>query len=143
MLISQKLWPDLDKLFIKRLLFSLGTYLFITLGVFVFVALFGNFWIIPKIISRFLPVMSLIMLIICYFIQVMVNAWALYLRGHKQEPYVIPSVVSAVWTVIMTFLAGKYLSPVWFFMGFFTGYIWGTPVCYMIYRKCKALWHGR
>jgi len=143
MLISQKLWPELDKLFIKRLLLSAGTYLFITFGVFVFVALFGNFWIIPKVISRFLPGISLIMLLICYFIQVMINAWALYLRGHKQEPYVIPSVVSAVWTAIMTFLAGKYLSPMWFFMGFFTGYIWGTPVCYMIFRKCKVLWHGR
>ena len=142
MLISQKSWPVLDSLFIKRLLLSIGTYLFITLGVFVFVFLFGNFWIIPRIISRFLPVISLIMLLICYFIQVLINAWALYLRGHKQEPYVIPSVVSAVWTVITTFIVGKYLSPVWFFLGFFSGYIWGTPVCYMIYRKCKRLWHG-
>ena len=142
MLISQKLWPSLDNLFIKRLMLSVGTYLLITLGVFIFVALFGNFWIIPRIISRFLPVISLIMLLICYFIQVLINAWALYLRGHKQEPYVIPSVVSAVWTVITTFIVGKYLSPVWFFLGFFSGYIWGTPVCYMIYRKCKRLWHG-
>ena len=142
MLISQKSWPVLDTLFVKRLLLSIGTYLFIIMGVFVFVALFGNFWIIPKIISRFLPGISLVMLLACYFIQVFVNAWALYLRGHKQEPYVIPSVVSAVWTAITTFIAGKYLSPVWFFVGFASSYIWGTPVCYMIYRKCKAAWHG-
>jgi O-antigen/teichoic acid export membrane protein len=142
MLISQKSWPSLDSLFIKRLLLSIGTYLFITLGVFVFVALFGNFWIIPRIISRFLPGISLVMLLACYFIQVLVNAWALYLRGHKQEPYVIPSVVSAVWTAITTFFVGKYLPPAWFFVGFTSGYIWGTPVCYMIYRKCKEAWHG-
>jgi O-antigen/teichoic acid export membrane protein len=143
MFVSKKLWSDLDKLFIKRLLLSIGTYLFITLGVFVFVALFGNFWVIPGIIARFLPGTSLAILLVCYFIQVLVNSWALYLRGHKQEPYVIPSVVSAIWTAAATFLVGKYLPPVWFFLGFFSAYIWGTPVSYMIYRKCKALWHGR
>jgi len=142
MLVSQKIWPELDKLFIKRLFLSVGTYIFISLGVFVFVVLFGNFWLIPKIISRFLPVISIIMLLICYFIQLIINSWAQYLRGHKQEPYVIPSVISAVWTAIMTFLAGKFLSPVWFFSGFLSGYIWGAPVCYIIYRKCKVLWHG-
>ena len=143
MLISQKSWQALDSLFIKRLLLSIGTYLFITLGVFVFLALFGNFWIILKIISRFLPGISLVILIVCYFIQLLINSWALYLRGHKQEPYVIPSIVSALWTAITTFIVGKYLSPVWFFLGFASGYIWGTPICYMIYRKCKMVWHGR
>jgi O-antigen/teichoic acid export membrane protein len=146
MLISQKLWPDLDRLFIKRLLLSIGTYIFITLGVFVFAALFGNFWIIPRVISRFLPGIPLILLLICYFIQLLINSWALYLRGHKQEPYVIPSILSAVWIVITTFLLGKYLSSInfnWFFIGFLSSYIWLTPVAYVIYRKCKVLWHGR
>jgi len=143
MLISQKLWPDLDRLFFKRLLLSVGTYIIITLGIFIFVALFGNYWIIPKVISRFLPRMSIIILLTCYFIQITVNAWALYLRGHKQEPYVIPSIFSAIWIAITTFLVGKYLSPIWFFIGFLSSYIWVTPVCYMIYKKCKVAWHGR
>ena len=143
MLISQKTWPDLDRLFIKRLLLSIGTYIVITLGVFVFIALFKNFWIIPKIISRFLPGTSFMILLTCYFIQVMISAWALYLRGHKQEPYVVPSILSSVWTAITTFLVGKYMSPVWFFAGFLSHYIWVTPVAYLIYRKCKVLWHGK
>lgn len=141
-LISQKLWFNLDSIFIKRLLLSIGTYLFITLGVFVFITLFGNIWIIPRVISRFLPSISLVILLACYLIQLIINSWALYLRGHKQEPYVIPSIISAIWIAITTFIVGKYLSPIWFFIGFFTSYFWATPVCYIIYRKCKVLWHG-
>ena len=142
MLISQKSWPVLDSLFIKRLLLSIGTYLFITLGVFVFLILFGNFWIIPRIISRFLPGIPIIMLLICYFFQIIVSGWALYLRGHKQEPYVIPSVAGAVWIAITTFIVGIYFPPVWFFSGMLSSVFWGMPVNYLIYRKYKALWHG-
>lgn len=143
MLISQKLWLELDRLFIRRLLLSVGTYLFISVGIFVFAALFGGFWMVPKIISRFLPGMSLVTLLACYFIQTIVNAWAIYLRGHKQEPYVIPSMLSAVWVAVTTFLAGKYLPPAWFFAGFASGCVWGAPVCYLIYKKSKGAWHGK
>jgi O-antigen/teichoic acid export membrane protein len=143
MLISQKLWPDLDRLFIKRLLLSIGTYLFISVGIFVFAALFGDFWIVPKIASRFLPGITLVMLLACYFIQLIINAWALYLRGHKQEPYVIPSVVSAVWVAVTTFFAGKYLPPTYFFVGFASSYVLATPMCYFIYKKYKGVWHGK
>jgi O-antigen/teichoic acid export membrane protein len=143
MLISQKSWDNLDRLFKKRLYLSLGTYLLISIGLFLFLALFGKFWIIPKIITRFLPVTSLAILLVCYFFQVFINAWALYLRGHKQEPYVIPSVVSAIWIAVTTYLVGKFMSPAWFFLGFFAGYVWGTPLDYIIYRTCKGKWHGR
>jgi len=143
MLISQKLWHDLDKIFVKRLLFTVSTYLFIALGVLVFVALFGNLWVIPQIVSRFLPAIPLLVLLACYLFQTIINGWALYLRGHKQEPYVVPSVISAVWVATVTFLVGMFLSPIWFFLGFFTKYIWGIPICYVIYRRCKVLWHGK
>jgi hypothetical protein len=140
--ISQKLWQELDRLFKKRMLLSLGTYIFITIGIFGFWAVFGNFWIIPRIVSRFLIGLPLIFLLFCYFIQLIINAWALYLRGHKQEPYVVSSIASGIWIVIITFLTGKYLSPALFFLGFLSSYVWGTPVAYIIYRKCKRMWHG-
>jgi hypothetical protein len=143
MFVSQKLWNNLDSLFKKRLLLSLGTYLFISIVLFLFLVLFGKMWIIPKITARFLPVTSVIILLVCYFLQVIINSWALYLRGHKQEPYMVPSVVSAVWIAITTYFAGRFMSPVWFFLGFLTSYIWGTPVDYIIYKRCRIKWHGR
>jgi O-antigen/teichoic acid export membrane protein len=143
MLISQKLWSNLDSLFKKRLLLSLGTYLLISIVLFLFLALFGKIWIIPKITVRFLPILSLIILLVCYFLQLIINSWALYLRGHKQEPYVVPSLISAVWIAVTTYLAGKFMSPAWFFLGFLTSYVWCTPVTRIIYRKYRIKWHGR
>jgi O-antigen/teichoic acid export membrane protein len=143
MLISQKSWDNLDRLFKRRLYLSLGTYLLISIGVFIFLALFGKSWIIPKITARFLPVTSLIILLVCYFLQLIINSWALYLRGHKQEPYVVPSLLSAVWIAVVTYLAGRFVSPAWFFLGFLTSYIWGLPVTHIIYRKYRIKWHGR
>ena len=142
MLISQKLWFELDKLFKKRLCLSLGTYLFIGMGIFAFVILFGDLWVIPRITSRFLPGIFLVILLISYFTQLIINSLALYLRGHKKEPYVIPSLISAIWITITTVFAGLHLPPTWFFSGFISSYIWGLPVCYIIYRKSKVLWHG-
>jgi O-antigen/teichoic acid export membrane protein len=141
MLISRRAWQELDILFKKRLVYSLGTYIFITAGLFLFILLFKDFWIIPRIVSRFLSLTPLVMLFACYFIQILINGWALYLRGHKQEPFVIPSLLSAIWTVIGTFLAAKYLSNAWFFVGFASGYIWGTPLCGIIYSRLKREWH--
>jgi O-antigen/teichoic acid export membrane protein len=141
MLISQKKWEELNKLSRKRTLYSLGSYLLMIGALSFFLVLFGRFWIIPKITSRFLPLISLMTLFFCYFVQLLVSCWALYLRAHKQEPYVVPSVASAAWTALATFFAGKYLSPSLFFLGFLSGYIWGTPVCYCIYRRCKRKWH--
>jgi O-antigen/teichoic acid export membrane protein len=141
MLISQKLWTNLDSLFRKRLLLSLGTYLLISMILFLLLEISGTFWIIPKITARFLPITSLIILLVCYFFQVFINAWALYLRGHKQEPYVIPSLVSAVSIAIITYIVGRFMSPAWFFLGFLTSYVWGMPVDYLIYIKRKRKWH--
>jgi O-antigen/teichoic acid export membrane protein len=143
MLISQKSWAGLDSLFRKRLFLSLGTYLLIAIGLFCFVALFGEFSIIPKVTVRFLPTASLAMLMVCYFLQLIINSWALYLRGHKQEPYMVPSIISAVWIAITTYIAGRFMSPVWFFLGFLTSYSWSAPVSCLIYKKCKVKWHGR
>jgi O-antigen/teichoic acid export membrane protein len=143
MLISQKSWTSLDGLFRKRLSLSLGTYLLMVIGLFCFVVIFGKFWIIPKIIIRFLPITSIVILMICNYLQLIINSWALYLRGHKQEPYVIPSVVSAIWIAITTYLAGRFLPPALIFSGFLTSYIWCMPIYRIIFIKCKKKWHDK
>jgi O-antigen/teichoic acid export membrane protein len=142
MLISQKLWDELNNLFYKRLLLSLGSYLFIIVGLISFLLLFGNYWIIPKIVSRFLPVTSMVILFFGYFLQLPMGAWALYLRGHKQEPYAIISLITAVWTIITTLLIGKLLPYNWFFLGFLSGCVFIIPFNYQIFKKYKGKWHA-
>ncbi|AEE16251.1 hypothetical protein [Treponema brennaborense] len=141
MLVSKKDWRSLDRLFTKRLLLSLGTYFFIGVGIVIFIKIFGSFWIVPKIISRFLPATSIIVLYLCYFIQLIVNSLAIYLRGHKQEPYMVMSIISAVWIACTTFIIGKFLPVEMFFCGFLSMQIIGLPISYLIYKKHKNKWH--
>lgn len=142
MLVSTKNWSVLDALFVKRLLFALGTYIIIGIGVILFIWLFGNAWIVPKVIGRFLPVIPISILYICYFIQLFVNALALYLRGHKQEPYMALSIISAAWIACTTFIIGRFLPADFFFCGFLSMQILGSTIAYWIFRRCKNIWHS-
>jgi O-antigen/teichoic acid export membrane protein len=141
MLISLKSWENLDRMFLKRLLLSVGTYCFLCIGLVVFLLLFRNIWIIPDIISRFLPLELVGILLFCYFLEVFVNAWALYLRGHKKEPFCVVSIICTIWVVVTTYIMGLYFSPMWFFMGFLTAHFWVIPVDYIIYKNNRMRWH--
>lgn len=141
MLVSLKAKKELDSLFIKRMYLSIGTYLVFLVGIIVFVFLFRNFWIFPKIFSRFLPPKPLLVLLLCYCVQVIINSWAVYLRAHKKEPFVIPSILTGIWVLIGTVLVGKYLPFEFLFVALFSSYIWGIPLCYYIFKKCKKLWY--
>jgi O-antigen/teichoic acid export membrane protein len=141
MLISLKSWKNLDKMFLKRLLLSVGTYCFLCIGLVVFLLLFRNIWIIPDILSRFLPLELVGILLFCYLLEVFVNAWALYLRGHKQEPFYVVSIICTIWVVVTTYIMGFYFSPMWFFAGFLSVHFWAIPVDYIIYRNNRMKWH--
>lgn len=135
MLIEKKEWHELDRLFNKRLVLSGIAYLFIACCFFVFIKLFSGIPLINKIVSRFLPWQGLLILISAYFVQVFISSWAVYLRGHKIEPYWYTGIISAIWVFVVTVLIGKFLSPDYFFLGLLSSYIWGTPWSYIIYKN--------
>lgn len=140
-LIEQKDWNVLDKLFHKRLLLSLLSYMLICLCLVLSVFIFGKYRLMTRIAERFLPYKAMILLIVSYFLQLMVNSWAVYLRGHKQEPFWWTSIISAIWVFLITLFAGKFLPPTLFFIGLFTSYFWGIPLSYYIFAKDKNKWH--
>jgi O-antigen/teichoic acid export membrane protein len=141
-LVSQNNKVALDTLFRKRLILAAITYITISIGLFGFLAIFKDFWILPKIISRFLPIQALVMVLVCYFFQLIVNSWATYLRAHKKEPYMIPSLILAVWIALATAFVGHIFPPQYFFIGFLSSYVWWLPVAYIIYKRCQIKWYG-
>ena len=141
MLIEQKSWDVLDKLFYKRLLLSLFSYILICICFALFVVIFGKYRLIAKVLERFLPYKAMVFLIVSYFLQLVVNAWAVYLRGHKQEPFWWTSIISAIWVFLITLFAGKFLSPVLFFIGLLSSYGWGIPLSYYIFYRDRKKWH--
>jgi hypothetical protein len=140
-LVSQKNWQDLDRLFKWRFLLSIITYLFFGFALFVFLLLFRNFFIIPKIISRFLPWNMVAVLFCCYFFQTIMSNWAYYLRAHKQEPYMTQAIAAAPIVFIGTLIAGKLLTVDCFFLGYISYYVIFMPINYITYLRCKKKWH--
>lgn len=141
MLIAQRQWPTLDRLFNKRMVFCLGTYILILVLFFTFVALFNRFEVVAKILSRFLPASGLAILMVSYFLQILINNWAVYLRGHKMEPYWHTSLLTASWVLVVTVIAGKFLPAEYFFVGLLSSYLWGLPWAYLIFVQYKRSYH--
>lgn len=141
MLVEKRDWVSLDNLFKKRLVLSLVTYFFIWVCFAIFVRMFGDFAFISKILERFMSYKGIAILALCYFFQLIINSWAIYLRGHKQEPYWLTGIFASIWVFLLTLFVGKMLSPDLFFIGLLSQYIWGLPVSYVIYKNNKKKWH--
>jgi hypothetical protein len=135
MLIAKKDYPSLDALYQKHLLLSVATFIMGTLTVFgLYYALQGR----AQIVHRFVSPFSLGILALCWFLQLIVNAWAVYMRGHKEEPLVIPSAASGVYTAVTTWLIARYLPVDYFFVGFLSHYVWVMPWAAVIFKRYKG-----
>jgi hypothetical protein len=132
--ISRKERDILDRMFLRRILLSALTFL-AGAGAFfvVFLLLKGKL----SILNRFADETSMFFLAAAWFLQTIVNSLAVYLRGHKEEPLVLPSLLSAVYITFTTVLCAKYLPSYLFFLGFLSCYIWSFPWILMIFMNKK------
>ena len=58
--------------------------------------------------ERFLPFNLILLLMITFLCNSIINVWATYLRCHKKEPFLLQAVIVGVLCCISTFLLGKY-----------------------------------
>ncbi len=145
-LIAQKNYLQLDTIFNRTLKQSAcinGVLLLIMLlGIFVI----RHYHIViggMDLGSRFLPYIPMVLMMIPLFINQFVNAWATYLRCHKQEPFLMNSIVGGILCCLSTVLLGKYFGV----LGITGGYcciklilfIWG----HWIFVTKKSEWHKR
>ena len=143
MMVSKRDWKNLDKEFKRDMYLSLGTYIVGVLClILVVLGLSGRVSMFDKIVGRFLGPLPISMLLLGWLLQIVVNGMAMYLRAHKQEPYVLPSVISGIFIAVSTFFCARYLAINWFFAGFIASYGFGLPWTYKIFRAKKKLWHA-
>jgi len=142
MLIAEKRWQDLDKIFFNGLAKSFGTMLVGGIGFFVLeLLLYSRI----TFFHRVLEPLGMFILFVAWLLQVIVNALAIYIRAHKQEPLVKISCINAIIVVIGTSLCGKYLDAQFLFCGFLAGSIIQCPAVYQIFclfRKQHILCNG-
>ena len=136
--ISLKKWEELDKLFFKNLKLTILTYLG---GCFIFFLAFGLFSNSWWIFNRFSDLQTLILLSVSYFFQAIINAIAFYLRGHREEPLVIPSFLSGIYCLITTIFISINFPISFIMLGFFSAYLWGFAWTLYIFQKKRTLWH--
>jgi hypothetical protein len=135
--VSQRRWQDLDALFKKNLTRSSLTFILGAVVVLVAMRLFqGRLSVIDRLVG-FVP---MAFLATAWFFQIVVNGMGVYLRSHKQEPLVLPSVVSAIYIAATTILCAKYLDARWFFAGWLSSSIWGIPWVLAIFSRRKRAW---
>lgn len=139
-LIAKKDYYNLDLLFnktLKNASFICG----LGLSVFVAVVYFLQHQDI-KLGDRFLPYLLLLLLCATAFANQLVYAMATYLRCHKQEPFLVLSIVIGVLSAISTLSLGRYFGVIGITVGYsfiiiVISLIWSV----VIFKKKKALWH--
>ncbi len=132
MLVSRCEWETLDRLFLKNLKLAGLTFCMGAVTIFWLLLLFKDRILL---IERLANITTMLFLAAGWLLQIVVNALAIYLRAHKEEPLLLPSFISALYVVFTTFLCAKYLSPDYFFLGYLSSYVWGLPWIYSIYHK--------
>ncbi|TWR31173.1 hypothetical protein FPZ43_01465 [Mucilaginibacter pallidiroseus] len=92
--------------------------------------------------NKFLPPVATLMLCAVTIINQLIFSWATYLRCHKQEPFLVNSIVIGLLCGISTITLGKYLGV----MGVVGGYTLisiaiSLPWAYYIFKSKIRLWH--
>jgi O-antigen/teichoic acid export membrane protein len=141
-LIAQKKFIELDRIFNKTLSQSVLINGLALAVLFLLIFILRHFDI--PLGDRFLPYLPLLLMILTVFLNQFVGSWAIYLRCHKQEPLVIPSIVVGISTTISTILLGKYFGVNGMTLGycvltFFVSFLWSI----YIFKTKKEEWHGK
>lgn len=91
--------------------------------------------------SRFLDYIPLVILMIPYLLSQLVNSWATYLRCHKQEPYLITSVLGGILQCLSVFVVGRVYGLYGIVIGYAVVSLILFPANYYIFKHKRVEWH--
>ncbi len=143
-LIALKNYVELDTIFIKSTKQMVRVCLFLLLFflLFVWILNISHLRIGHNVLAeRFLPFIPTLLLMVTVYLQQYTNSWATYLRCHKQEPFLLPSVCGAVADASSTIVLGKLFGLYGIVIGYTVICVLFFPWGYWIYRTKKEVWH--
>ena len=135
MLVSAKKWKYLNLLFKKNMYLSILTYVS---GALLLILMLFIFPQLSAFQNRLLNKANLILLIIAWLCQLIINGFAIYLRAFKEEPLVKLSLFSGIFILISTIFIGAYLPSNFIFIGFFVTFFWALPYIYNLYVQKRT-----
>jgi hypothetical protein len=139
-MVAQGRFADLDRVFFRTLwqstvLLTMGTGLF-------FSALLVAEHRYPTLANRVLPGWAFSLLLLNTIFNHVVVSEAIYLRAHKQEPFLTPTIISAVLITCLAFFLGKYYGASTVALGLFMqSLIFALPVATYIFFTKRRTWH--
>jgi O-antigen/teichoic acid export membrane protein len=139
-LVARREYQALDRLFFRTLwqstlLLVFGALLFLFL-----LWLYGNH--VPKFSTRLLPEWAIALLLLQTIMNHIVYSEALYLRCHKEEPFVGVSAASAVLVAGLTYVLGRYWGADAVVVGLvLQGLIFSLPSGTYLFLTRRRAWH--
>jgi hypothetical protein len=136
--VARKNWQELDSLFNRifwqATLVNLGGSLFTLFGL----------WILSEMMisQRFLSLLDMAYLLAAFALSHMIGALAHYLRVHKQEPFMVLSVIGAVLVGISIWYFGRIYGVTGMVMSLlFINLIYGLPTAIWLWLRLRKIWH--
>lgn len=130
--IARGEYIELNILFKKHFKLSLMTYIGGIAVFFISLTFLGE---MLKFSDRFADIYSLGIIATAWFLQVIINSWAVYIRGHKEEPLAIPSLIWAIYISLASWVIAAYFPFRYYFIGYISSYIFIIPWFYAIFKK--------
>jgi hypothetical protein len=148
-MISRKEYKKLDHIFLRTLIQSAGAATLACVLVWLAIVWLGAHQIrLHNVLlaSRLLPPVPLAMLFFGTIANVIVIAEALYLRAHKQEKFMLNSILGAVYCIPVAFYIGRLQTPHGGSWGIAASYALGSAVIGLGYGtytflKWRRIWH--
>jgi hypothetical protein len=101
-------------------------------------------WIRNPFAHRVLSPMALAVLLLNTAMNVVISGMAMYLRAHKQEKYLLNSIVGATFIAGLTYFLGKSYGALGMVSGSLTfGLVVGFPWAVFTFMKYRRLWHAQ
>lgn len=140
-LVATRKYDELDIVFNKTLRQVIAISI-VFIGIFLITVIIIQKLKLP-VAERFLPIVPLSLLSLTIIINQFVFAWAAYLRAHKREPFLMPSIVVGVLCCASTFFLGHRFGLNGMVIGYTTimstvSFIWA----YFIFKRKRIEWHN-
>ncbi len=143
-LIESKDYNTLDRIFNISMKQMLGVCCFLLFGLFCAMVVLRetHFTIGHTVVGdRFLDYLPMFIMMAAMFINVLVSSWAIYLRCHKQEPYLITSVISGIFQCLSVYFLGNTFGLYGLILGYLGIFVLILPMNYIIFKNKKSEWH--
>jgi len=144
MLISQKKYDELDRLFwkITKIVLWINATTAFVIWFIIYLLNTLDYPFFTKFASRILSPSTAGILLVGQFLLVSSFPFSIYLRAHKKEPVMPVSVLSAIMVGLSTLILGKYYSVMGIVTGYLITHMIVVPMVFFIWYRKRAEWHS-